>query len=237
MEDRRRHRSFARHRVSTTGPGHGRTERSFRHGYRRSRQSSARRRRRHSSSRTSASPGPAGFATAPVHPARRAPRTDAVKKAGAASANGVTLVVRPSRGKGRTRCASPSGALAGSQVQSQAHLATDLLILAAFEPELAPLSLALGPAMTASAGGLSVAARIAGIGLAAAAAGAAVHIGELEPRAVVLVGTCGAYAGRASRHRRRGGGPPASPRRFRVARRRPPSFRRRWRSPPRPTAR
>ncbi len=75
-------------------------------------------------------------------------------------------------------------------------MATDLLILAAFEPELAPLSLALGPAMTATTGGLSVAARIAGIGLAAAAAGAAVHVGELEPRAVVLVGTCGAYAGK-----------------------------------------
>jgi nucleoside phosphorylase len=73
---------------------------------------------------------------------------------------------------------------------------TDILILAAFEPELAALSRALGPARTATVAGVSVAARIAGIGLAAAAAGAAAHVGELEPRAVVLVGTCGAYAGK-----------------------------------------
>jgi futalosine hydrolase len=72
---------------------------------------------------------------------------------------------------------------------------SDLLILAAFAPELAPLSAALGEAMTATVGGFAVAARIAGIGLPAAAVGAATHVGELAPRAVVLVGTCGAYAG------------------------------------------
>lgn len=84
---------------------------------------------------------------------------------------------------------------AGSQVQSRAHVASDVLILAAFEPELAPFSIALGATMTATLGGFSVAARTVGVGVAAAAAGSARRIGELEPRAVVLVGTCGAYAG------------------------------------------
>jgi len=49
--------------------------------------------------------------------------------------------------------------------------------------------------MAALVGRRSVAARIAGIGLAAAAVGAAAHLGELMPRAAVLVGTCGAYPG------------------------------------------
>lgn len=69
----------------------------------------------------------------------------------------------------------------------------DVLILAAFDPELAAFSAALGDGMAATVGGLRVAARITGIGLPAAAVGAATQIGELEPRAVVLVGTCGAY--------------------------------------------
>jgi nucleoside phosphorylase len=72
---------------------------------------------------------------------------------------------------------------------------TDVLFLAAFEPELAALTVALGDSMSATVGGQRVAARIAGIGLPAAAVGATRHLGELEPRAVVLVGTCGAYVG------------------------------------------
>lgn len=76
----------------------------------------------------------------------------------------------------------------------------DVLILAAFDPELAALRAALGDgrAVVAGAagdgvGGLSVACRVVGIGLPAAAAGAATLLGEREVRAVVLVGTCGAY--------------------------------------------
>jgi nucleoside phosphorylase len=69
----------------------------------------------------------------------------------------------------------------------------DVLILAAFEPELAALTAALGESMTATVAGQRVAARVAGIGLPAAVAGAARHLGELAPRAVVLVGTCGAF--------------------------------------------
>jgi futalosine hydrolase len=74
-------------------------------------------------------------------------------------------------------------------------VASDVLILAAFAPELAPFAVALGDSMAALVGRRSVAARIAGIGLAAAAVGAAAHLGELMPRAAVLVGTCGAYPG------------------------------------------
>jgi futalosine hydrolase len=75
-------------------------------------------------------------------------------------------------------------------------VAPDVLILAAFDPELAPFSQALGAAMTATVGGWVVAARIVGVGLPAAAVGTATLLGQLEPRAVVLVGTCGAYEGR-----------------------------------------
>ena len=65
----------------------------------------------------------------------------------------------------------------------------DLLIVAAFDPELAPLTLAgLTPP-----GSPAIATRAVGVGMPAAAAGAATAIAELAPRFVVLVGTCGAY--------------------------------------------
>ena len=71
----------------------------------------------------------------------------------------------------------------------------DLLVLGAFHPELAPLRAVLGDAMRAHLHGKDVAARVVGIGLPMAAAGAAMQLVELAPRAVVLVGTCGAYRG------------------------------------------
>jgi nucleoside phosphorylase len=74
-------------------------------------------------------------------------------------------------------------------------LPVDVLILAAFEPELAALSVAFGGATGATVGGRTIATRIAGIGLPAASIGSAVRLGELEPRSVVLLGTCGAYRG------------------------------------------
>jgi futalosine hydrolase len=73
--------------------------------------------------------------------------------------------------------------------------ACDLLVVAAFPPELAPLRATLGDALRARVGALDVAAKAVGIGLATAAAGAATRIAALAPRAVVLVGTCGAYDG------------------------------------------
>jgi nucleoside phosphorylase len=69
----------------------------------------------------------------------------------------------------------------------------DILLLAAFHPELAPLEPALGSGMRARVGGRDVAARVVGIGLPMAAAGTATQLLEMQPRAVVLLGTCGAY--------------------------------------------
>jgi nucleoside phosphorylase len=71
----------------------------------------------------------------------------------------------------------------------------DVLFLAAFHPELAPLRPTLGDGMHARVGGRDVAARIVGIGLPMAAAGAAMQLVEMQPRAVILLGTCGTYAG------------------------------------------
>ncbi len=74
-------------------------------------------------------------------------------------------------------------------------LRRDLLILGAFGPELAPLRPALGEGLDGQIAGLTVAARSTGIGLPAAAVGATLHLGDVAPRAVIMVGTCGAYAG------------------------------------------
>jgi futalosine hydrolase len=69
----------------------------------------------------------------------------------------------------------------------------DVLLLAAFDPELAPLRRFLGEGLAARVGERGVAARAAGVGMVAAAAGAAAPLGEFAPRAVVLIGSCGAY--------------------------------------------
>ncbi len=74
-------------------------------------------------------------------------------------------------------------------------MACDLLILGAFHPELAPLQPLLGDALRARVGGADVAARVVGIGLPMAAAGAAMQLAENAPSLVVLVGTCGVYRG------------------------------------------
>jgi nucleoside phosphorylase len=71
----------------------------------------------------------------------------------------------------------------------------DVLVVAAFQPELAAMRALLGDGMAARVGDLDVAARVVGIGLSAASAGTATCAGVLRPRAVVLVGTCGAYVG------------------------------------------
>jgi futalosine hydrolase len=49
--------------------------------------------------------------------------------------------------------------------------------------------------MRARVSGRDVAARVVGIGLPMAAAGAAMQLTDMQPRSVVLLGTCGAYAG------------------------------------------
>jgi futalosine hydrolase len=77
----------------------------------------------------------------------------------------------------------------------------DILLLAAFGPELSPLAVALGPEsggkMSAVIGGVRVTACACGIGLPAAAAFAALHIHKMRPARVVLLGTCGAYVASA----------------------------------------
>jgi nucleoside phosphorylase len=74
--------------------------------------------------------------------------------------------------------------------------ACDVLLLAAFAPELEPLAADLGEELRGRVGVHGVAARTIGIGLPRAAVGAASHIADLRPRAVVAIGTCGAYAAR-----------------------------------------
>jgi nucleoside phosphorylase len=76
-----------------------------------------------------------------------------------------------------------------------AVVGVDVLVVAAFPPELAPLREALGTDLRRRVAGLDVAAKAVGIGLATAAAGAAGRIALLQPRAVVMVGTCGTYDG------------------------------------------
>jgi len=71
----------------------------------------------------------------------------------------------------------------------------EVLIVAAFHPELAPLRPLLGDAMRARIDGHEVVARVVGIGLPMAAVGTAMQLAELQPRVVLLVGTCGAYPG------------------------------------------
>ncbi|MDP8999676.1 MAG: hypothetical protein M3O46_06150 [Myxococcota bacterium] len=73
----------------------------------------------------------------------------------------------------------------------------DVLLLGAFHPEIAPLAGLLGSTMCGRVGQALVAARVVGIGLPMAAAGAATRLGELQPRAVIAIGTCGAYPGAA----------------------------------------
>ncbi len=68
-----------------------------------------------------------------------------------------------------------------------------LLVMAAFSPELDAFAPLLGASMSAPVGDLPVSAVAVGIGLVAAAIGAARALDRLAPRAVVLVGTCGAY--------------------------------------------
>jgi futalosine hydrolase len=61
----------------------------------------------------------------------------------------------------------------------------DLLVLAAFPPELSGLDLAAKAPRFAM--------RVVGVGMVAAAVGAARAVAEVRPRAVILTGTCGAY--------------------------------------------
>jgi futalosine hydrolase len=71
----------------------------------------------------------------------------------------------------------------------------DLLVMAAFLPELAGLESTLGEQFSKSVRGLHVRAAPVGVGLVQAACGTMALLEKCQPRAVVLVGTCGAYPG------------------------------------------
>jgi len=74
-------------------------------------------------------------------------------------------------------------------------MSCEVLFVAAFHPELAPLRSVLGDALSAQVEGRQVVARVVGIGLPMAAVGTAMQLAEHRPGRVVLLGTCGAYAG------------------------------------------
>jgi nucleoside phosphorylase len=71
----------------------------------------------------------------------------------------------------------------------------DILVAAAFDPELEPLRQILGAGLRGRVGERCVVARAVGIGLPDAAVGAARLLAEIAAPVVVLTGTCGAYEG------------------------------------------
>lgn len=73
---------------------------------------------------------------------------------------------------------------------------TDVLLVAAHAPELVGFRGELSDAFEGVIRGLKVQAKTVGIGMPAAGASMGRRIVQLEPRAVVLVGSCGIYPGR-----------------------------------------
>ena len=69
----------------------------------------------------------------------------------------------------------------------------DILILAAHAPEFVGLRPHLGEALNGVVRGLTIVAKTIGVGMAVSGAGAANRIHQLNPRAVVLLGSCGVY--------------------------------------------
>ncbi|MCA9580501.1 MAG: hypothetical protein KC416_01825 [Myxococcales bacterium] len=69
----------------------------------------------------------------------------------------------------------------------------DILIVSAHAPWLGGLRGVLGPQLTGEIGGLRVAAKATGIGMAVAGPSASKRAFQLEPRVVIQVGNCGVY--------------------------------------------
>jgi nucleoside phosphorylase len=69
----------------------------------------------------------------------------------------------------------------------------DILILAAHAPEFVGLRPHLGEQLSGVVRGLTLVAKTIGVGMAVSGAGAANRIHQLNPRAVVLLGSCGVY--------------------------------------------
>src|SRR5262245_59377586 len=82
----------------------------------------------------------------------------------------------------------------------------DVLVVAAYAPEVSFLAEAIGrpanpadggPDFRATVGEIDVVGQAVGVGLVAAAVGVTRALLAFKPRAVIAVGTCGAYDGRA----------------------------------------
>jgi len=71
----------------------------------------------------------------------------------------------------------------------------DVLLVASYAAELAGFRNLIGDGPVGEVAGLKVIAKPVGIGLVSASTGSTARIEAVEPRAVVLVGTCGAYPG------------------------------------------
>ncbi|MBK7397499.1 MAG: hypothetical protein IPJ34_14695 [Myxococcales bacterium] len=71
----------------------------------------------------------------------------------------------------------------------------DLLVLAAYAPELAGMRRLLGDNLYGNVSGVIVSCKAVGVGLPNAVAGTVLRVMQLRPRAVVLVGTAGYYPG------------------------------------------
>ena len=71
----------------------------------------------------------------------------------------------------------------------------DLLVLAAYAPELTAMRRLLGDQLFGNVSGVVVSCKAVGVGLPNATAGTTMRLLQLRPRAVILVGTCGVYPG------------------------------------------
>lgn len=69
----------------------------------------------------------------------------------------------------------------------------DVLVLAAHAPELVGLRTALGEGLCGTVASLQVACATVGVGMPASASGTTRALAEHDPRAVVLLGSCGLY--------------------------------------------
>lgn len=77
--------------------------------------------------------------------------------------------------------------------QSMPQSPPDILVLAAHAPEFVGLRAHLGDQLSGPLRGLSVIAKTVGVGMAVAGAGTANRLMQLNPRAVILLGSCGIY--------------------------------------------
>lgn len=75
------------------------------------------------------------------------------------------------------------------------QLPVDVLLLAAHPPEFVGLRPHIGDQLSGFLRGLYVVAKTIGVGMAVSGAGTANRIHQLNPRAVILIGSCGVYPG------------------------------------------